>query len=130
MIVWSDFPIGDHRALCPHCQRRDKSMGVTVLGPGHGVAHCFRCGYVETRHNDRELTPTERKAHARRMDALRRQHDAEDRERQAQAAAVAAMRWAAAEPAKVHPYLAAKGVLAHGLRIEAGLLLIPLEVHS
>lgn len=54
MIVWSDFPQGDHRAQCPVCNRRDKSMGVTVLGPGHGVAHCFRCGYIETTRNDRE----------------------------------------------------------------------------
>lgn len=127
MIVWSDFPQGDHRVQCPVCNRRDKSMGVTVLGPGHGVAHCFRCGYIETTRNDRELTPAERRAHARRMDALRRQHDADERERQTQASAVAALRWAAAKPVTEHPYLSAKGVLAHGLRIEAGLLLIPLR---
>ena len=91
MIAWNDFPEGDHRTQCPACNRRDKSMGVTVLGPGHGVAHCFRCGYVETRQTARELTPAERQAFARRMDALKVQHDAEQRARQAEVAAAAAI---------------------------------------
>lgn len=127
MIVWSDFPEGDHRARCPACQRRDKSMGVTVLGPGHGVAHCFRCGFVQTRHNARELTPAERKAYARRMDALRAQHDAEQLARQAETAAQAAIRWSSSKSATEHPYLTTKGVHAHGLRIDGQSLLIPLR---
>lgn len=127
MIAWSDFPEGDHRARCPACQRRDKSMGVTVLGPGHGVAHCFRCGFVETRHNARELTPAERKAYARRMDALRAQHDAEQLARQAEAATQAAIRWSSSKPATEHPYLTTKGVQSHGLRIDRQSLLIPLR---
>jgi len=127
MLNWTDHPTGDHRAQCPICQRRDKSLGVTVLGAGHGVAHCFRCGYIETRHNDRELTPAERQAFARRMDALKKQHDAEQRERQAETAIAASIRWAAAKPAQEHLYLSSKGVQAHGLRIEADHLLIPLR---
>lgn len=102
-------------------------MGVTVAGDDHGVAHCFRCGHIETRRDERELTPAERQAFLRRMDALRRQHDAEQRQRQADTAAAAAIRWAAAEPAVDHPYLSDKGVKAHGLRIEAvHTLLIPM----
>ncbi|RYF56020.1 MAG: hypothetical protein EOO27_19520, partial [Comamonadaceae bacterium] len=111
MIVWTDYPIGDHRAACPACARKpnDKTMGLTIAAEDHGVAHCFRCGYVETRQHEREPTAAERKTFARRMDALRRQHDAEVRERQAEAAAAAVLRWAAAT-AGDHPYLTAKGV--------------------
>src|SRR5574337_297225 len=55
------------------------------------------------------------------MDALRKQHDADQRKCQAGAAAAAAVRWAAAKPAgDDHQYLIAKGVRAHGLRIEGG----------
>jgi putative DNA primase/helicase len=119
MIEWTDFPIGDHRIACPACAKRpnDKTMGVTVAGDEHGVAHCFRCSYVETRQHERELTVEERKAFARRMDALRRQHETEQRQRQAEAAAAAALRWAAATPVAGHPYLTAKQVKAHGLRL-------------
>jgi putative DNA primase/helicase len=48
---------------------------------------------------------------------------------QAQAAKVAAQRWAAATPATdTHPYLAAKGVQAHGVKVEASsLLLVPMH---
>lgn len=130
MIVWTDFTHGDHRATCPVCSRspKDRTMGITVAGEGHGVAHCFRCGFVETRQADHELTPAEKAAYARRMDALRRQHDAEVRQRQDAAAGSAAVRWAAAAPADVHPYLAAKGVRAHGVRIEAGhTMLVPIR---
>ena len=131
MIQWNDFPTGDHRAVCPACQRRDKSMGVTVFAPDHGVAHCFRCGYIETRQAARELTEAERKAHAKRMDALRRNHDAEQHERQAQAAKDAAQQWLKSEPCMEHPYLSTKGIKAHGLRLHAGLLLVPLrDVHG
>jgi len=49
-IDWRDLPAGDHRLTCPHCGRgkRDKTLGVTVDDSGAGIAHCFRCEYVET----------------------------------------------------------------------------------
>ena len=130
MIEWTDFSVGDHRIACPSCARKpnDKTMGVTIASDEHGVAHCFRCSHVETRQHERELTLEERKAFARRMSALRRQHDAELRQRQAEAAAAAANRWAAAAQAEEHPYLTTKGVRAHGIRIEAQhTLLIPMR---
>ncbi len=43
-----------------------------------------------------------------------------------QVARTAARRWQAAQPAESHPYLTAKNVQAHGLRIEGDKLLIPL----
>mgnify|MGYP003417598236 len=130
MIVWNDFTPGSYRVTCAHCGKapRDKTCGVTVLDGEHGVAHCFRCGYVETRRAERELTPAERQALARRLDALRSDHDAEQRQRQADAAAAAAVRWAAAVPAADHPYLQRKAVQAHGLRVEARhTLLVPMR---
>lgn len=49
-IDWRDLPAGEHRLACPHCSRgkRDKTLGVTVDTDGDGVAHCFRCEYIET----------------------------------------------------------------------------------
>lgn len=130
MIVWSELKTGDSRVSCHVCGKspRDKTMGVTVLDEQHGVAHCFRCGLVEHRREQRELTPAERKAFKQRMDALRRQHEAEQYQRQAEAAAASAARWVAAPQATDHPYLSAKGVKAHGIRIEAGhTLLVPVR---
>lgn len=130
MIDWNEYAPGDYRVSCPACGRsaKDKTMGITCAGEGHGVAHCFRCGHVETRRNDRELTPSEREAFRRRMDALRRQHDVEQRERQDETAEAAARRWAAAAPVAEHTYLTNKGVQAHGIRIEGGhTLLIPMR---
>lgn len=48
-INWQSFECGQHRISCPSCGRgdRDKTAGLTVERDG-GVAHCFRCSYVET----------------------------------------------------------------------------------
>lgn len=56
MIVWNDFSEGSHRVECPSCGRgpRDKTLGITIEA-GNGVAHCFRCGYVEV-HKDSKST--------------------------------------------------------------------------
>ena len=44
---------GPSRQPCPNCGRneREKTLGVTVAD-GRGVAHCFRCEYVETMFDD------------------------------------------------------------------------------
>jgi putative DNA primase/helicase len=49
MMDWTNFEPGDHRISCPSCGRgdRDKTCGVTIDPDGTGVAHCFRCAYVE-----------------------------------------------------------------------------------
>lgn len=46
---------GPRRQPCPACGRndRDKTLGVTINDDGSGVAHCFRCGHVETLREDR-----------------------------------------------------------------------------
>jgi len=47
VIEWE----GPNRQPCPDCARspKDRTCGVTVEQDDRGVAHCFRCGYVETR---------------------------------------------------------------------------------
>lgn len=128
-ILWNEFPIGDHRICCPACgtKPKKKDMGITILTRGHGIGHCFKCGFVVSNRHERELTEAERKAYKRRMDALRKAHDAEQRERQALAAAEAAQMWLKSQPVVEHPYLSEKRVKAHGVRVHGGLLLVPLR---
>ena len=73
------------------------------------------------------MTPTEREAHRQRVQAIRQQREADTAQRQQQAAQVAAQRWQAATPATEHPYLSAKGVQAHSLKLEGEALLIPMR---
>lgn len=62
MLDWTHLHEGHHRLSCPKCGRgeRDKTMGITVEA-GNGVAHCFRCNYVE---NNRGNKPRVAIAHA------------------------------------------------------------------
>lgn len=48
MLTWNELPLGNSRIPCPLCSRglRDRTMGVT-LDQRSGVAHCFRCEYVQ-----------------------------------------------------------------------------------
>lgn len=59
MIAWTDYQDGEHRIECPSCGRggRDRTAGLTVELDGKGVAHCFRCGYVEAHHPKRGAAP-------------------------------------------------------------------------
>lgn len=77
---------------------------------------------------EHDLTENERRAQRARIKAAQRMRDAEQRRRRAEAAAAALVRWTAATPAQGHSYLSAKGVRAHGVRIEANhTLLIPMR---
>lgn len=51
-INWGSLSPGAHRISCPACGRSecDKTAGLTIRPDGSGVAHCFRCDYVETNH--------------------------------------------------------------------------------
>lgn len=53
MINWTLFETGSHRTACPSCKRndREKTLGLTINPGGSGVAHCFRCGLIETSRN-------------------------------------------------------------------------------
>jgi len=54
MIAWSTFEPGEHRCTCPSCGRKpsDRTLGVKIEDDGSGVAHCFRCNFVETHRPD------------------------------------------------------------------------------
>jgi hypothetical protein len=49
LIDWQSYAHGEHRISCPSCSRggKDKTAGLTVEADG-GVAHCFRCSFIET----------------------------------------------------------------------------------
>lgn len=50
MIDWD----GPRRQTCPECGRgpQDRTCGVKIEHDGSGVAHCFRCEYVEAHRED------------------------------------------------------------------------------
>jgi putative DNA primase/helicase len=54
-VDWDALAVGEHRIVCPGCGRgpRDRTLGATIEYDGHGVAHCFRCGLVESHCPDR-----------------------------------------------------------------------------
>ena len=71
------------------------------------------------------LSPSEREALARKMEAVRLRREAARRELAATAAERARADWARAEACAGHPYLERKGVLAYGIRVLEGRLLVP-----
>jgi phage/plasmid primase-like uncharacterized protein len=83
----------------------------------------------------RKLSPVEVVAQRERIEASKRLAEAEAEKRRASARDKAAGIWARSEPAPDdHPYLVAKGVMAHGLRQYNGALVVPVregdELHS
>lgn len=84
----------------------------------------------------RELTPAELDALRARAKSASTRRTEEAVSRHAAARELAARIWHAAQPAgDEHPYLARKGVVAHGLRVFKGALVVPIcdevgELHS
>jgi len=92
----------------------------------------WRTGCIQTWCAEREcdLSPVERAALAHRVNKMRLAREHEQATRAADAARAATARRAAASPVigQGHPYLVAKNVFAHGLRVGAdGLLLVPMR---
>jgi putative DNA primase/helicase len=80
----------------------------------------FDTGHAQTPNELRELRTRAQTASARRQD--------EASQRQAAAGMLAERIWNAARPAgDDHPYLARKGVAAHGLRVFKGALIVPIH---
>lgn len=73
----------------------------------------------------RPLTEDERRKQKARIDAQRRMRNAQIEADRAEAKAKAERIWDRSNPVEDHPYLTAKGVTGHGLRIYRGLLLVP-----
>ncbi len=75
-----------------------------------------------------ELTPDERIEHRARIDAAKQARRDEERRVKVAAGEEARRQWkAAATDVGEHPYLARKNVQAHGLRADAGDLLVPVH---
>ena len=90
----------------------------------------YRTGLSQTWRAEvgRNLTPAEQAAHRARIEAMRREREAEDERRHAEAASKAAAIWKAAQAAAAdHAYLIRKGIQAHGARLHNGALLIPMR---
>ncbi len=78
--------------------------------------------------NGHTPTPAEREAHRTRIRAMQAQREAEQAARHESAASDAAQRWQSATPCTSHAYLTAKGVQAHGVRVDAaGSLIVPMR---
>lgn len=95
-----------------------------------GAFGCWRAGIQQTwcSKDVSTLTPNQRSAHLQRMQAIAQQREADKAQRQQEAAVVAVKRWEAAVPAAAeHPYLARKGIQAHGIKAEGESLLVPLR---
>jgi putative DNA primase/helicase len=104
-----------------------------------GVFGCWRTGLMQTwsARGEYDLSPVERAALAHRITAMKLTREREQRQRADRAANAAAVRWAAAlsvtcvsnaSECQGHPYLSAKGIQAHGVRIEGGhTLLVPMR---
>ena len=97
----------------------------------------WRTGIMQTWRADigRTLTPAEEAAHRAKVEAMRREREAEEARRKSEAKAKAAAIWQKAEPAPVdHPYLIRKGIKANGAKHYNDALLIPMradgDIHS
>ena len=106
-------------------------------GISAGAFGDWRGGLSETWRADigRKLSPHEEAAHRARVDAMRREREAEDARRKAEAREEAAAIWQAARLAPDdHAYLLRKGIKAHWLRVYEGALIIPMrdgsDLHS
>jgi putative DNA primase/helicase len=73
------------------------------------------------------MTAAERQTHRERVDAMKRQRDAEQAQLQEAAATNACNRWEQAKPCADHPYLSRKGIQPYGVKREGENLLIPLR---
>ena len=78
-------------------------------------------------HDARPTTPQDRAQFAARLDAARRVAEAERAATTTEAKKQAEESWTAAHPAAVHPYLARKGVMPHGLRVFDDNLVVPIR---
>ncbi len=112
--------------------RRGNDSGWYLLHLDGVHAGCFgnwRDGYSQcwSAKDERTMSAADRKALAQHIEAMRRQRDAEQQQRHADAAAAALLRWAAAAPAVTHPYLSAKRVKPHGTRVDGHQLFVPMR---
>jgi len=112
--------------------RRGDDAGWYILHAGDipaGAFGCWRSDIYETWRADigRELTAEEIAANKRKISEAKRKQEEEKKKSQAKARARAAKIWdSAANAPSNHPYLATKGISAHGLRFDHDELVVPM----
>ena len=119
-----------HR-FSPGGRRGDTSAWYVLHSDGNaaGAAGCWKAGLQLTwcAKSDNAMTPAERDAHKQRIKAMKAQRDEAEAARCKDEADKAAIRWQAASTPGAHPYLARKGIRAHGIRQDGETLLVPLR---
>jgi phage/plasmid primase-like uncharacterized protein len=99
-----------------------------------GIFGCFRSNFIQKwcAKSERKLTEQERAEHRKRIEAMQRQRDGEERQRHTDAAQRVQQLWNAAPPAPSdHPYLLKKQVRAYGLRVDCGnRLIVPVTING
>lgn len=102
-----------------------------------GSFGCWRTGFHQTWRADigRNLSIAEEAAHRAKVEAMRRDREAEETRRRAEAAQKAVTIWQEAKPApENHPYLSAKQIKPQGVKQYGDALVIPMraggELHS
>lgn len=95
-----------------------------------GAFGCWRSGLTQTWRANGTQSPAEQAKQREKIERAQREAEASREARRAKAAERAKEMWSAAAPATTHPYLSAKGVKSHGLRIHDGLLVVPIGESS
>ena len=115
-------PAGKRGDLAGWCVLFDDGVAAGVFGNWKTGLHSTWCGKSSD-----VMTEAERHALRQHLRTAKLQRDAELAQRHQEASYTAMQRWQAAAPAVQHPYLLAKGVRAHGLRIDGSQLLVPVR---
>ena len=130
---------GKLRRFASNGKRGDDAGWYILHGDGipTGTFGDWRTGVKQTWRADigREFTPAEEAAHRAKVEAMRRERDAEEDQRLDDAKGKALDIWSKARPAPDdYPYLTQKHVKAHGARLHNDALIIPIrdgsELHS
>ena len=130
---------GKLRRFASNGKRKDDAGWYLLHGDGipAGSFGDWRTGFSQTWRADigRTLTHEEEDAHRAKIEAMRREREAEEVRRTAEAKATAAEIWKAAQSAPAnHPYLTRKGIQAHGAKLHDEKLVIPMRadgvIHS
>lgn len=113
-------------------EKSDDAGWYVVHDDGIPVASfgCWRSGLSENWRADigRTLTPTEEAAHRAKVEAMRREREADENRRKLESKDKAAAIWQKAELAPGnHPYLIRKGIKACGAKVYHDALLIPMR---
>ena len=130
---------GKLRRFASNGKRNDDAGWYLLHGDGipAGSFGDWRTGFTQTWRADigRTLNYAEEAAHRTKIEAMRREREAEETLRKTEAQAKAAAIWKAATLASAdHPYLIRKGIKANGAKLHKGALVIPMcsdsKIHS